>query len=1067
MNWYEADVNSPLHRSTWRAVVLLTGAVLLLLLPAASSWAAPANDHFADAIDIATPTGSDSGSTATATGEAGEPLHASISGGHSVWYRWTAPHAGRFLFRTAGSSYDTTLAVYTGTAVSALTEIVSNDDAPGGGTASHVEFIAQAGAVYRVAVDGYLDASGSYVLAWLPVLPPNDSFASASVIGNAFGLREDFNVGATSEPGEPHAGNSIWYRWTAPRDMQAVFSTAGAAIDTFLCVYSGSSLAGLAEVACNDNDGPLTTSRVTFSATSGSVYRIQITGVLGAAGTIPLRWSELGATPARLLPDISVMADQSLQFLYGWTIDQSQIPGRTLLRVSTATPNTGAGPLELRGTNSSPLVVQRVYREDGTFDERPAGSFTFHPTHGHLHFDDWVQMHLRAVLPGNGVGDIVASGNKTSFAIIDLEPHDTALPGAPATSVYGGGLTQGISVGWRDVYTRTLDDQWIDVTAVPPGTYWLEGVVDPENHIEESNETNNAARILITYAGAAPPNNNFSSATVLLGSAPGTTGKTHLGTKEVGEPNHAGNAGGKSIWYRWIAPASGLVTVSTEGSDFDTLLAVYTGTAVGSLMAVASNDDADAGVLTSRVSFAAASGVTYRIAADGKDGAVGGCNIAIDPATNDHFAAARVLGGGSGTLTGSSHGATIESGEPAHFGTGGKSVWFAWTAPSAGEASFDTEGSAFDTVLAVYTGGSVSSLTFMTDDDDSSLGHTSRVVFTAVAGTTYRIALDGRNGAGGIHTLTWNVSTSTVPYILAHPEGANIPIGGTAVFDVVAGGSQPRTYQWWHNGVALNDGGRVSGATTSRLTIAKLQGSDSGSYHVVVTNPLDTATSHIATLIALANPRVIHADDVTADIDGVLSLPIGIQSQGNENAVRCTLTLDPTTFFTPRVELGPDATAATLTTDLSQFAAGRIGITVTLPAGETLSTGHREIAVVKADVSPLALAGDVKAAGFGSAPLSASASAVGGAALPADTAAGSITLLQVFPMTDLVWQVDGSLRIVLHGIRGRTYRLSTSPDLMGWSPGVQGTTDDDGILQAVDPTANAAAMRFYRWGRVP
>ena len=66
------------------------------------------------------------------------------------------------------------------------------------------------------------------------------------------------------------------------------------------------------------------------------------------------------------------------------------------------------------------------------YDEQPAGSFTFHPTHGHLHFDDWVQLHLREVLPGNGVGEIVASGNKTSFAIIDLEPHDTALPGAPA-----------------------------------------------------------------------------------------------------------------------------------------------------------------------------------------------------------------------------------------------------------------------------------------------------------------------------------------------------------------------------------------------------------------------------------------------------------------------------------------------------------------------------------------------------------------------------------------------------------------------------------------------------------
>jgi hypothetical protein len=849
--------------------------------------------------------------------------------------------------------------------------------------------------------------------------------------------------------------------------MPADFRTAGSSFDTFLAVYTGTTLAGLTEVASNDNDGALSTSRVVFPATAGTVYRIQITGVAGAAGATALRWSEEGVTAARLLPDITIMADAGLGYLYGWYIDQSQIPGRTLLRVSSATPNTGAGPLELRGTNANPLVVQRIYREDGSYEERPAGSFTFHPTHGHLHFDDWVQMHLRAVLPGNAVGDIVASGNKTSFAIIDLEPHNTALPGAPTSSVYGGGLTQGISVGWRDVYTASLPDQWIDVTAVPPGQYWLEGVVDPENHVEESDETNNASRILITYAGAAPPNNNFASATLLSGSAAGTTGKTHLGTKEAGEPNHAGNAGGKSVWYRWVAPATGTFTLSTEGSDFDTLLAVYTGTAVGSLTAVASNDDESASILTSRLTFSATSGVTYRIALDGKDGAVGSCELAINPATNDLFAAPRVLSGTSGTITGSSHGATLESGEPAHAGTGGRSVWFTWTASAAGEASFDTEGSAFDTVLAVYTGGSVGALTLVAADDDSSLGTTSRVVFTAAAGTTYRLALDGKSGAGGIHTLSWNVSTTTMPYILAHPEGANIPLGGTATFNVVAGGSQPRSYQWWHNGAMLADGPRVLGATTAQLTVAKLQGPDSGSYHVVVTNALGTATSNTATLIALANPRVIHADDVTADLDGVLTLPLGIQSQGNENVVRCTVTLDPAIFTGLRAELGPDAATGTLGVDLTQAAAGRIGLTVTLPVGDTFAPGHREIAVVKADVSALATPGEVKAAGFVSAPISASAAAANGAALPADTAAGSITLVQVHPFTEVRWQNATTLRVTLHGVRGRNYALSLSPDLANWSPVTQGTVDETGTLEALDPTASGTGRRFYKWQRVP
>lgn len=1058
-------MNAPSTRGLARLIALFFClAIPMAIVPTA--LAAPPNDNFASATDIGGMNGTQSGSTTTATGEPGEPLHAGFTGGHSVWFRWTAPQSGRWLFRTLGSSYDTTLAVYTGAAVNALTEVVSNDDATSG-TTSYVEFIAQAGAVYRVAIDGYNGASGNFQLEWQAVLPVNDNFSNAIAITGGYGFRNDFNTGATAQAGEPHAGNSIWYRWTAPRNMQAVFVTAGSEFDTFLGVYSGTALASLTEIAFNDNDGALITSKVTFTAVSGSVYYLQLAGTGGAAGTTTLRWSEQGGMPARLLPDISIMASQSLSYLYGWRIDQTQIPGRTLLRVSSATPNTGAGPLELRGTAASPLVVQRIFHEDGTYDERPAGSFTFHPSHGHLHFDDWVQMHLRAVLPGNGVGGIVASGNKTSFAIIDLEPHDTALPGAPLSAVYGGGLTQGISVGWRDIYNDSLPDQWIDVTAVPPGQYWLEGVVDPENHIEESDETNNASRILITYAGAAPPNNNFASATVLTGSAAGATGKTHLGTKETGEPNHAGNAGGKSVWYRWTATATGLVTVSTEGSDFDTLLGVYTGTAVGSLTAIAANDDEGASILTSRLTFTATNGTIYRLAVDGKDGAVGSLQIAINPAVNDNFAEARVVTGTTGSVTGSSHGATIEAGEPAHAGTGGKSLWFTWTASAAGEASFDTEGSSFDTVLAVYTGGSVGALTLIAADDDSSLGNTSRVVFTAVAGVTYRIALDGRAAAAGIHTLTWGVSSTTVPYVLTHPESANILLGGTAVFNVVAGGSQPRQYQWRHNGAVIVDDGRVSGSNTPVLTVYKLQPADSGSYHVVVTNGLGTVTSNTATLIALANPRVIHADVVTGDIGGVLSLPIGIQSQGNENTIRCTLTLDPAVFLAPRAVLGPDAAGGTVSLDLSQAAVGRIGITVALPAGQMLTAGHREIVIIKADVFPAAPPGDVKSAGFVSAPVPASASAVGGEMLPAGTAAGSVRLVQVFPVTTLELPGNGSVRIVLHGIRGREYVAWRSPDLFGWEPFAQGTTDDDGLLEAVDATVGTATSRFYRWTPAP
>jgi hypothetical protein len=64
-------------------------------------------------------------------------------------------------------------------------------------------------------------------------------------------------------------------------------------------------------------------------------------------------------------------------------------------------------------------------------------------------------------------------------------------------------------------------------------------------------------------------------------------------TKETGEPNHAGNPGGHSIWYGWTAPnQSGVVFIYTCYSAIDTVLGVYSGSNVNALSHVASNDDA-------------------------------------------------------------------------------------------------------------------------------------------------------------------------------------------------------------------------------------------------------------------------------------------------------------------------------------------------------------------------------------------------------------------------------------------------------------------------------------------
>ena len=124
-----------------------------------------------------------------------------------------------------------------------------------------------------------------------------------------------------------------------------------------------------------------------------------------------------------------------------------------------------------------------------------------------------------------------------------------------------------------------------------------------------------------------PPNNHFANAEALSGSSGRVQGTNRGSNKEAGEPSHSddNNVGGKSVWYRWTAPASGPVNFNTgpgEGggpaSNFDTVLAVYTGSSVGALTPIIKNDDVNPGVVrTSTVTFNAVAGTTYRIAVDG------------------------------------------------------------------------------------------------------------------------------------------------------------------------------------------------------------------------------------------------------------------------------------------------------------------------------------------------------------------------------------------------------------------------------------------------------------------
>ncbi|MES2696869.1 MAG: S8 family serine peptidase, partial [Verrucomicrobiota bacterium] len=224
------------------------------------------------------------------------------------------------------------------------------------------------------------------------------------------------------------------------------------------------------------------------------------------------------------------------------------------------------------------------------------------------------------------------------------------------------------------------------------------------------------------------------------------------GTVET-EPALAGQPAGATLWWEWKAPTTAVVRVSTDGSSYDTLLGVFSGTALESLTAVASNDN-ELNKITSRLEFTAQAGTTYQIVVGGK-GTANGLTLvdlgAIPP--NDNFASAETLTGRTTAIYSANAQATLEPNEPIIRGfTGGKSLWYRWTAPATDRFQFSLRSEGFDPLLAIYTGSSLGALVTIATSDNadreagsSSTYTTAVVTVDATAGVTYFIQADGKS----------------------------------------------------------------------------------------------------------------------------------------------------------------------------------------------------------------------------------------------------------------------------------------------------------------------------------
>ncbi|MEL0098502.1 MAG: hypothetical protein VW907_02995, partial [Opitutae bacterium] len=294
---------------------------------AEGSTVSSVNDDFADAkLLIGEKNVRANGSNKNASNEPEEPLHGEHSSpGNSVWWKWTSERYGKVEVSTAGSSFDTVLAVYQGTSLTNLTLVAANDDDAESRT-SRLSFEAYPQQTYYIAVDGYEFQTGSVSLnlnqeAKARPAPDNDDISNAEEIPaigqSAYGSNRSA-TGKSDESINPLSAYplaSVWWKWTAQNNEMVAFDTRGSDFDTTLAVYQSVGEEALSLIGAND-DFFGSSSMVAFLAQSGSTYYLAVDGAGEAEGNVRINGSihgTLSRTDAEISNDLTGSSDASVE----------------------------------------------------------------------------------------------------------------------------------------------------------------------------------------------------------------------------------------------------------------------------------------------------------------------------------------------------------------------------------------------------------------------------------------------------------------------------------------------------------------------------------------------------------------------------------------------------------------------------------------------------------------------------------------------------------------------------------------------------------------------------------
>ena len=267
----------------------------------------------------------------------------------------------------------------------------------------------------------------------------------------------------------------------------------------------------------------------------------------------------------------------------------------------------------------------------------------------HVNFDAQQGVTYRIAIAGydtNGVGDIrlrVAPGRlpDTSGPVTTItSPASESLVTTNAVTLVGTAKDPRLDdTGLSRVFLQVNVEppiavagtvNWSGQVLLPPGTNTVRAFAQ-----DIAGNFGPADTIVVRFVN--PTNDNFSDAIELSGIAGRITAVNERATREPGEPLHAGNEGGHSIWYRFRPPVNGTLFLTTANSDFDTLLAVYSGDSVTNLTTVAGNDDAFPESDFSQLTTAVVSNQVYCVAVDGYGGTYGNIQLQYVFTTTERY----------------------------------------------------------------------------------------------------------------------------------------------------------------------------------------------------------------------------------------------------------------------------------------------------------------------------------------------------------------------------------------------------------------------------------------------